>query len=221
MMMVALLRFKIKENMAFIKQLTLPNGVVATYHKIKGIEATGDMTELEVRISSWPTLDNYLEDVAPIWNQYVRVPIGDLYTKTQDTVHFMEPMSGSTLIAEPEGLFTAKARKWSELKLERDRREYSGFVWDGSGFDSDTISQSRIQGAIQLAILAQQSNQPFSINWTLADNSTRVLNGAEMIQVGMALAQHVQALHETARILRAQVDAASTIEQLQSVAWPV
>lgn len=115
----------------------------------------------------------------------------------------------------------AKTIKFKEIKDTRNSKEFGGFVWDGSTFDSDGVSQSRIQGGVQLAILAQQNNQPFSITWTLADNSVRTLDGMQMIQVGTALAQHVQSLHETARILRAQIDAAGTIEQVQSVAWPV
>lgn len=118
-------------------------------------------------------------------------------------------------------LTKAKSIKTTELKNTRDSREFGGFVWNGSVFDSDSQSQSRIQGAVQLALLAQQAGQPFSITWTLQDNTTRILTGTDMIQVGVALAQHVQALHETARILRAQVDSAENDQQLAAINWPI
>jgi hypothetical protein len=207
--------------MAFLKELLLPNGVTAYYHRIVGIQTAADMTELEVRIGSWADSDQYLQEKAAIWNHYIKVPIDDLYTKTEDVLQFMEPLLGSTRAPDATGLYSSQVKKWWEIKIKRDQVEFGGFVWDGSSFDSDSQSQSRIQGAVQLALLAAQANQPFSITWTLQDNSARVLNGQEMIEVGLALAQHVQTTHETARLLRAQIDSSTTVQQLAAIIWPI
>lgn len=110
-----------------------------------------------------------------------------------------------------------KRHRWNAIKQERAEREYAGFAWDGSAFDSDPLSQSRIQGAVQLASLDLAG---FSIDWTLADNTVRTLSGANMVAVGVALAQHVNALHVTARGLRAQIEAAATLQEVAAIAWP-
>ena len=110
-----------------------------------------------------------------------------------------------------------KAVRWSAIKRERSQREYAGFAWDGSTFDSDAISQSRIQGAVQLANIGPAA---FSIDWTLADNTVRTLSGADMVAVGLALAQHINGLHVISRGLRAQIDAATSVAEVESVVWP-
>lgn len=76
-------------------------------------------------------------------------------------------------------LETAKAAQWEIVKAARDAVIYGGFTYNGGTYDSDQISQSRIQGAVQLAAIATQSNQPFSLVWTLADNSTVTLDAPE------------------------------------------
>lgn len=114
-----------------------------------------------------------------------------------------------------------KERAWERIKAERSAREYSGFEWDGSRFDSDAESQRRIQGAAQLAMLAQAAGQPFSIDWTLADNSVRTLSGADMIAVGTAMGVHVATVHTIGRQLRAAINAAQTPEEIETVEWPL
>lgn len=110
-------------------------------------------------------------------------------------------------------------QKWQNIKQQRDSTEFSGFTWDGSTFDSDQISQSRIQGAVQLASMSINAEQPFSIEWTLADNSTRVLSAEDMLAVGVALSQHVSLQHSKARLLRAAIEACQTKEALDGISW--
>lgn len=114
----------------------------------------------------------------------------------------------------------AKADKWTQLKTTRDQKESGGFTWDTSAFDSDPMSQIRIQGGVSLAQMALANNQPFSIDWTLQNNTVRTLNATEMIGVGLALASHVTNLHGIGRILKQQVDAASTLQEVEAVQWP-
>jgi hypothetical protein len=118
---------------------------------------------------------------------------------------------------DPRDLDAVKADKWAEMKARRDQEEHGGFYWDGSLFDSDLASQSKIIGAVQLANLHQSS---FSIDWTLADNTVRTLDAADMNAVGVAMAQHVNAQHVTARAVRQAIEAAATIEEVQAIAWP-
>ncbi len=113
-----------------------------------------------------------------------------------------------------------KIEKWAEIKRMRDLREFSTFVWDGSTFDADDISQRRIQGAAMLAMIAQSAGQPFSIDWTLADNSIRSLTDAQMLAVGEALGVHVETQHAIARTLRAAINAATTKAEVDAVVWP-
>ena len=116
------------------------------------------------------------------------------------------------VVGEAQALQKAKYAQWEKVKQARAAVEYGGFTWDGSTFDSDAISQARIIGAVTLA----QMNSAFSIGWTLADNSVRTLSAADMIAVGIALGQHVNACHERARVLRGEIAVAATVGELST-----
>lgn len=107
----------------------------------------------------------------------------------------------------------AKDQQWEVIKRARSAAELGGFTWDGSVFDSDPISQGRIQGAIQLANLSPG----FEITWTLANNTTRVLNQADLAAVGVAMGVHVSSLHAKAHLLRERINAANTKEEVSAV----
>ena len=121
---------------------------------------------------------------------------------------------------DPRTLADLKAAQWALIKRARDAAEQAGFVWDGSGFDCDPTSQSRIQGGALMATTALLNSTPFSIDWTLADNTTRSLDAAQMIAVGLAMGQHIDSIHQTGRGLRAQLDAAMTPEAVAAIQWP-
>lgn len=108
-----------------------------------------------------------------------------------------------------------RAAKWAEIKQARSVVEYGGFTWDTSTFDSDAISQARIQGAVQLAGMSAD----FAIDWTLADNAARTLSAANMLAVGAALGLHVASQFAKARGLRAQVEAAASAAELTLIGW--
>lgn len=121
---------------------------------------------------------------------------------------------------DPRTLDDLKAAQWALIKRARDAAEQAGFVWDGSWFDCDPTSQSRIQGGALMATTALLNSAPFSIEWTLADNTTRTLDAAQMVAVGLAMGQHIDSIHQTGRALRAQIDAATTAEAVAAVLWP-
>ena len=137
--------------------------------------------------------------------------------------HELPPKPGSSHVfnyttkqwEDPRTLADLKAAQWNLIKQARSNAEYAGFTWDGSVFDSDAISQNRITGAVTLA----QLSPGFTIDWTLADNTVRTLNQADMIATGVALGAHVQTQFAKAQGLRLQIDAASTPGQVAAVVW--
>ena len=108
-----------------------------------------------------------------------------------------------------------KATQWTAIKQARSAAEYAGFTWDGSTFDSDAISQNRITGAVALA----QMSSTFSIGWVLADNTVRTLNQSDMLAVGAELGAHVAAQFAKGVLLREQIEAATTAEEVAVVVW--
>lgn len=199
----------------------LPNGVLATIHRLVNIKLNSTQTAIEAQVGSWISMSSLASDSAAIWNHYIEVPVRNILTGIVTDILSTETFAGGEiLLQEFTELDVARNYKWNELKIERNRREYGGFTWDGSIFDSDPQSQSRIQGGVQLAMIATQSNQPFSIDWTLKDNTVRTLDATSMYGVGMALATHVQNLHQISRTLREQLDNATTLQEVGNINWP-
>jgi hypothetical protein len=132
-----------------------------------------------------------------------------------DKHHVLDKVAKSWVV-DLEG---TKDEHWRALKTARTAFESGGFEWDGSLFDSDQRSQSRIQGAVQLAMLAQAQGQAFEIDWTLADDTVRTLNAADVLAVGGALAAHVMNAHAIGRAARAAVTAATSVESVLAVAY--
>jgi len=117
---------------------------------------------------------------------------------------------------DPRNLDELKARKWVDLRTARNAQEFGGFDWDGFTFDSDMVSQQRIAMACQEAQLVGET---FSKVWTLADNSFKELSATEIVSVGVAMADHVSAVHEKARNLRSAVILSDSKVELESISW--
>ena len=202
--------------MGLFKDIVLPNGSTGKYHKIVRIETTQELDALRVQVASWASAEAYMAQLGAIWNYYINIPIGNLVNLTEDTLLVTEPFVGADVSPRLDSLLTTTAfLKWVEIKAKRDELEWAGFTWDGSTFDSDPTSQSRIQGAV---ILAMQDPQ-YQVTWTLANNTTRVLANADILAVGLALATHVETLHARAQALRIQIDAAQNVAEVNAISW--
>lgn len=140
---------------------------------------------------------------------------GVLKSKPLSPAAFLTWDMSSEAWIDARSLDEQKEAQWLFIKSARDSGVAAGFIWDGSKFDSDQVSQARIQGAVSLAGLVPG----FSIDWTLYDNTVRTLSAAEMIAVGVALGTHVQFQFDRARELRAAIAVAISAEAVAAVSW--
>lgn len=119
----------------------------------------------------------------------------------------------------------AKTAKLNAVNALRDQKEASGFSYLGKTFDSDERSAARIFGAVQAAQAALSAGQPFSIDWTVRDNTVVSLDAAATIGMSVAMAQHANALHQHARALKAAIDSAHNQTALDAIdvetGWPI
>lgn len=113
-------------------------------------------------------------------------------------------------------LAEAQVHAWQAVKAARDAAEAAPFLFDGSSVDPN---KENIAGAALAALLAQLSGVEVSRNWTLANNSIRALTGAQLIQMGLALTDRVDAIHEHGRELRELIDNAGSPDQAYGYTW--
>ena len=116
---------------------------------------------------------------------------------------------------DPRTLEQVQTMTWGAMKSLRAQKEFAGFTWDGSVFDSDQTSQSRIMGAVQLAGMSPA----FEVPWTLKDNTVRVLSAGDTVAVGAALGTHIAAIFARAQELRLEIYAATTIPAVEAITW--
>lgn len=121
---------------------------------------------------------------------------------------------------DPRTLADVRAARWAEVKRHRNLLEASGFPYLGKVLDSDERSVQRITTVVQAAQAALGASVPFSIVWTCADNSSLALDAVAAMGMPVALAQYADQLHQTAKTLRAQIDAATTVPQVEAITWP-
>ena len=113
-------------------------------------------------------------------------------------------------------LAAAKAQARDVITTARNNEERNGFFAYGKLFDSDSLAIQRISVAAQAA---QVVGETFSIEWTCADNSGITLDYAQMLSLPLLMAQAANVLHVKARDLKAQIDVAITLEEIEAITW--
>lgn len=126
--------------------------------------------------------------------------------------------------ARADELEARRAKLRTAVNAERDLRETQGFPHAGLWFQSDERSVARLNSTAltaQAALLAGQS--PAFPDWLAADNTPLPIDAMGMLALQSSLTMHAGALHQHARAIKAQIDAAQDFAQLAAVntgGWP-
>lgn len=211
--------------MTISKTFAAPNGAPIAFHRIGQACIDYETGFAKLTIRSYVSEQAIIDKVHAWTDDYV-VPAaglgGDLARREdveQALIALADlPFYGGAIVADlADTLDAARARAWAAIKAARSAAEEGSFTFDGGSYQADKV---RINGAVQLAVLAKSSGAEFSETWTLTDNTTRTLSAAQVIALGTALGQYVSDLYATGRALRAQIEAAETIEAVRAVIWP-
>jgi hypothetical protein len=143
-------------------------------------------------------------DAPPEWNPA---------TPTQELRLF----NGRLQWVEVGTLEQARANAWSVAKAARDRAEAADFDYGGVLYQPDV---AKITGAVLAALLPRPADvPPFSIDWTVSDNSVVTLNAAQVIGLGLTLTARINAIHGKGRELRTLIDNAATPAEAYAHTW--
>jgi hypothetical protein len=134
----------------------------------------------------------------------------------QDVVMYHWNTAEVQLRYSHDPLANAKAQRWELIKGLRNIRDTSGFRYLDKWFDSDTAARRNISDAVQIASLAAN----YTVEWTLADDSSILLNAEQVKGMGIALGTHVNQNHQISKNLRSQIMAATTLQEVEGVRWP-
>lgn len=123
------------------------------------------------------------------------------------------------------GLEIGKTELLAQVNAKRDELETLGFPYAGLWFQSDERSVARINSTALTASAALMAGQsPAFPDWLAADNTPLQVDAAGVLALQAALTAHAGALHQHARLLKDQVAAAQSVEDLAAIdissGWP-
>ena len=120
---------------------------------------------------------------------------------------------------DPRTLQDLKDAKWAVIKQARDAAESSTFTYNDMVFDGDLNAQRRLASYISVSKSAIAAGQPFSADFTLADNSLVTLSAQDFVGIELAKVQAVAAAFSHGAMLRNQIELATVVAELTSIAW--
>lgn len=211
--------------MPILKQAKSPTGTNLVYHEVHKLETAQDFLSALIYVRGYASEPS--SDIPSIvaWMWQFTVPIGAVTSLLPANLEILlinepsNPLFGGQILQAETPLETIKRQKWMEIKQARDLLEFGTFAWNGNIFDGDQLSQQRIGQAAQQAMLAKASEIAYTQEWTLHDNTTIVLSADDMISIALAMGEHINTAHSKARLLRNQLDAATTPEEVSAIAW--
>ena len=108
-----------------------------------------------------------------------------------------------------------KAAKKVEIANARYKAEIAGITFNGTTIKTDRESQALITGAA----LAALQDSAYSCKWK-TEQGFITLTAAQIIAVADAVRAHVQDCFDTESSLAAAIDAAESVIELETIAWP-
>ena len=121
---------------------------------------------------------------------------------------------GVNVAEAEEPIENVKQRKIVELKRQRDVAEVEPVEYGGYLYDYDSQARDRIAAAI---IALDVQGDGAKISWTTADNEDAVVTAQDLRMIIAAVAARSNKLHTAYRAAKAQVEAASTAEEVEAV----
>ncbi|MEE0508936.1 DUF4376 domain-containing protein [Phascolarctobacterium succinatutens] len=121
---------------------------------------------------------------------------------------------GVTVMREEEPIENVKQRKILMLKRQRDAAEVEPIEYGGHLYDYDSKARDRIAAAI---IALDVQGDGAKISWTTADNDDAVVTAQDLRMIIASVAARSNKLHTAYRTAKAQVEAASTAEEVEAV----
>lgn len=193
--------------------------MLLTFSNGSGVASNGSATWA---ISAYPAVgfaaDGFVYDDAR--NVYVKFfGAGQAFMSDAEKALVIAWLQAAVPPGDTRTLLEAQAQAAERIKVARDTMEFAPVVVAGVTYDGDVNAQRRIGGAVQLATLAAGANQPFSIQWTDANNVTQTLSGAQMIAVGEAVAAQIQTAWGRYRAAKTALLSTTTNAQADAVTF--
>lgn len=194
-----------------------PQGVPATVHRIHNLVVSGENVEI--------TINSFMNEAGatPVWQDVYPMPYGDFATGSYpfNVLDYLTgnagPFIGGQIIHDPSSFEGLKAKTLKRINELRFANAHGGCDTPFGVMDTTEISIRNIMAAVTMASLAISQSQPYSVVWRSLDNTEVTLDALGMISVGMAVNHHIDRAYRLSWELKAAVEAATSIEELEAM----
>lgn len=138
------------------------------------------------------------------------LPDDDYQTPARIMDELGELPESATTVQPTKPLSIYKAEKRAEINAIRDEKEMEPL----NNFDVDVKSAIRI-----LFVQNQLLRNGGTIDWTMADNTEENVDTADMNAIVDAIVEQSNNVHNIANYLKAQIEAATTVEEVEAIEW--
>ncbi len=108
----------------------------------------------------------------------------------------------------------AKEDKKNEIATKRWEEETSGILYNDIFIKTDRDSQSAM---FNIALIAMQ-DPTYTCKWKTQDGFI-TLNASQILEIASMIRAHVQACFDKESLLYEQIDACTTLEELETITW--
>ena len=211
--------------MAITKQLTNAAGIVYAYHKVVSI-IVDTQDNVFAHVNSYISADRATETDRPVdrFSTQIHTSITTGLVATAETLLVADPnckLFGGVVtpnVVLPD-LDKAKAKKKAEIASARSVEMYADKTTTLGVFGSTESDNNKLSIAIQVTQLAAAAGQPAECGYKTVDGTYSVYTLAQLEQIALEIAAQVIPLYEKESGLVAQVDAATTVEEVESITW--
>lgn len=211
--------------MAITKQITNAQGIVYEYHRVNSVIIDAQ-DNLFATVSSWISADRATDKDRPVdrFSVQIHTPIATGLVATAEPLLVADAnckLFGGVVTPDvtQNDLDKAKVKKKAEIASARSVEMYADKTTSLGTFGSTESDNNKLSIAIQVTQIAAAAGQPAECGYKTVDGVYSVYTLAQLEQIALEIAAQVLPLYEKESGLVALVDAATTVEDVESIAW--
>ncbi len=118
----------------------------------------------------------------------------------------------------PRLLVETQKAAWEEIKKQRTERDKQPLDYLGAQFDFEKQEdREKIKWMIDAAKRAAEKSLPFSVAWTMADNSVVNLSGDQVQDIPLVVAMRSDTNHQKAREIKGRIETAQSVDDIDAI----
>jgi hypothetical protein len=209
--------------MAITKQLTNAAGIVYDYHRVNSVIIDAQ-DNLFASVSSYISADRATDRPVDRFSTQIYTSITTGIVATAESLLAADPtckLFGGVVTPDVilSDLDAAKVKKKAEIASARSVAMYADKTTSLGVFGSTESDNNKLSICIQITQIAAAAGQPAECGYKDVNGVYSIYTLAQLEQIALEIAAQVLPLYEQESNLVAQVDAATTIEEVELIGF--